>query len=178
MKRINIVFLVFILSAYCIFADTNFQVLKSIDEWGDQTGESYLAMYTDVFTYSNYVFTNEDGMYFALFFYPEIHAICGAAIIYDYNPSIEKYFMDETINVKYRDDLKKVVEVNTKRLYNKEATFTFVGEDAEKFVLTMQNTDKIQLIVTGTKYERNTKYNCTFEYDRQELVSYLDEIDW
>ena len=178
MKRVVMLLIVIVLSVSVLYAITEMEIVGSVDEWGDPTDDSYLMIYTDVFTFSNSVYSNRNGYFFILYFFPEYKSICGAAIPYEYSSSVDKFYIDDIILVKYRDAAKNIVEVKTKRSYNENATFALMGKDAENFVNTMMNTNKIQLIISGTDYEDDTKYNCTFEYDNTELKSNLDTIGW
>ena len=178
MKRVVVLLIGIILSVSVLYAFTEMEIAGTVDEWGDPTDDSYLMIATDDFTFSNSVFKNQDGYLFLLYFFPQYKMICGAAVTYEYYTSVDKYYIDDTILVKYRDEAKNVVEVKTKRTYNEEATFAFMGKDAEDFVNKMINSNKIQLIISGTNYEKDTKYNCTFEYDSTELKSNLDTIGW
>lgn len=178
MKKICLVILFAIFASFCLFAETYLEVVESKDEWGDKTDDSYLIMGSDDFTYSNSYTFNEEGYVFFIYFFPQYDNICGAAVISRWSNSVDRFIIDDSILVKYRDANKKVTEVKTKRAYNENATFALMDSSANKLIETMKNTNKIQLIITGTNYEKDTQYKVTFEYDPKEFVSYLEEIGW
>ena len=162
----------------CLSAETVIEVYEETDEWGDKTGESYIAIISDDFTFSNSYTRNEKGHFFALYMFPDYKMVVGAAVPYSWSSNVSTFYIDDEIIVKYRDGNKGVTEVKTKPEYNKLATFTLLTSSSEELIRTMKNTDKLQLIVKGTDYESTDQYYVTFEYDCQELVTCLEKVGW
>lgn len=102
--------------------------------------------------------------------------VAGSAITSEYLAYSET-FIDKSISVKYRNEKKTVVEKKTNSELNENATFCFLGQDAQDFIDFMKESSVLQLIVSGTDYEKDKKYNVTFEYDTRELIEAINSVE-
>ena len=175
MKKIIILLIAFVCLSP-VFGLTLIDTAELKDDWGDPTGDSFVVIVSDDFTYSSKYLSSRTGYAFYLLYYPSLNMVAGSAITSEYLTYSETFF-DKTISVKYRNEKKTVVEKKTNSELNENATFCFLGQDAQDFIDFMKESSVLQLIVSGTDYEKDTKYNVTFEYDTRELIEAINSVE-
>lgn len=172
MKKVLCLILLFCLFSVSLFAETIMEVWDSKDDFGEPTGEKICALLTDDFIFSNSATTGQTGEAVSIAFYSNSNAIVCLAQTYSFG-GIETFF-DDKISISYKAGDNKVVSFTVRS--NDSVTFIISGSRYNEILKAMKENNKIQFVVKGTNYEKNTKLNFTFTYDKDELNTKLKEI--
>ena len=173
MKKSVCFTLLFCILLFDIFAFTSMEIGFEKDDFGDPTGEKYILIDTDTFTFSNSETLNSEGDIVAFVIYPDSKLIACLALPYLYS-GVEK-FIDKRINITYKagDNASKSFR-GYSSIY---ATFELYGTRYDEIINAMKSNSKIQFVVKGTEYQIDTEYNFTFEYYKDEFNKLLSQFE-
>lgn len=173
MKKSVCFTLLFCVLLFGLFAETSMEIVFAKDDFGDPTGEKFIAIITNTFTFSNSATINRKGEGVAFGIYPDSKEIACFALPYLYSNT--ETFFDDMINIAYKagDNASKSFRVDS----SKYATFELYGTRYDEIINAMKSNSKIQFVVKGTEYEIDTKYNFTFEYDKDEFNKLLSQFN-
>ena len=153
MKKSVCFTLLFCILLFGLFAETFMEIDFEKDDFGDPTGEKFISIITDTFTFSNSATINSKGAAVGFLIYPDSKLIACLALPYSFS-GIET-FIDDDINVAYKagDNASKSFRVDSSRY----ATFELYGTRYDEIINAMKSNSKIQFVVKGTEYEIDTK---------------------
>ena len=174
MKKSVCFTLLFCVLLFDIFAFTYMEIDFEKDDFGNPTGEKYISIYTDTFTFSNLAILNSKGTSFAFVIFPDSKLIGCLVLQYPYS-GIETFIEDKIINITYKagDNASKSIRGYSSRY----ATFELYGTRYDEIINAMKNNSKIQFVVKGTEYQIDTEYNFTLEYDKDEFNELLSQFE-
>ena len=172
MKKVVCLILLFCIFTVSLFAETIMETFDSTDDFGEPTGQKIFVMMTDDFTFSNSATTGRAGSDASLGIYSNMNVIVG--LLTPYSSFGTETFYDDKISISYKAGDNKVVSFTVSS--NDSATFVISGSRFNEILKAMKENNKIQFVVKGTEYEKSTKYNFKFEYDKDELNAKLKEI--
>ena len=172
MKKSVCFILLFCILLFDIFALTLMEIGFEKDDFGDPTGEKYISIITDTFTFSNSATLNSEGDAVGFLIYPDSKFIACLAFPYPYS-GVETFF-DDRINVAFKagDNASKSFRIAPSR-YATFETYSLYYE----IINAMKSNSKIQFVVKGTEYQTDTKLNFTFEYDKDEFNELLSQFE-
>ena len=173
MKKSVCFTLLFCVLLFGLFAETQMEIDFERDDFGDPTGEKLMVIATDTFTFSNSATLNSKGDMVGFLIYPDSKLI--ACLAFPYSFSGFETFDDDEINVAYKagDNASKSFKVYSNSL----TTFALQGTRYDEIINAMKSNSKIQFVVKGTEYQTKTKYNFTFEYDKDEFNKLLSQFN-
>lgn len=170
MKKSVCFTLLFCILLFGLFAETFMELGFVKDDFGDPTGEKKITIITDTFTFSNSATIYSEGEAVGFLIFPDSKLIACLAIPY----SGVETFIDDKIDIAY----KAGNNASKSFIYDssKYATFELYGTRYDEIINAMKSNSKIQFVVRGTEYEIDTKYNFTFEYDKDEFNKLLSQF--
>lgn len=174
MKKSVCFTLLFCILLFDIFAFTSMEIGFEKDDFGDPTGEKYILIDTDTFTFSNSATLNSEGDIVAFVIYPDSKLIACLALPDSFS-GVESFIDDKIINITYKagDNASKSIRGYSSRY----ATFELYGTRCDEIINAMKSNSKIQFVVKGTEYQIDTEYNFTFEYYKDEFNKLLSQFN-
>ena len=174
MKKSVCFTLLFCVLLFDIFAFTFMEIDSEKDDFGNPTGEKYIDIYTNTFTFSNSATVNSKGAGVGFVIYPDSKIIACFALPYLYS-GVETFIDDKIINITYKagDNASKSIRGYASRY----ATFELYGTRCDEIINAMKNNSKIQFVVKGTEYQIDTEYNFTLEYYKDEFNELLSQFN-
>ena len=173
MKKFVCFTLLFCILLFDIFAFTFMEIVSVKDDFGDPTGEKYIFIFIDTFTFSNSATLNSEGDAVGIAIFPDSKSIVCTVLPDSFSGAAT--FFDDKINIAYKagDNASKSFRVDS----SKYVTFELYGKRYNEILDVIKNNNKIQFVVKGTKYQTDTKYNFTFEYDKDEFNELLSQFE-
>lgn len=173
MKKFVCFTLLFCILLFALFAETSMEIVFLEDDFGDPTGDKCIMFITHTFTFSNSETLYSEGQSACIAIFPDLKKI-GCLAITSFDSSMPSFFDDE-INIAYKagNNASKSFKVDS----SKNAIFWLYGTRYDEILNAMKSNSKIQFVVKGTEYQINTKYNFTFEYDKDEFNKLLSQFE-
>lgn len=167
MKKVLCVILLFCLFTVSLFAETQMRIVSAKDDFGDETGQKFLQLITTDFVYSNSATSNEEGYFVQFSIFKDIEGIACYIVPYSWGASVE-HFLDDKISLAFKagTDKSKQMTINSS---DDSFTFAVFNNNYNTLIDTLKKNSKVQFVVKGTKYEKDTKYSFTFNYDNAEF---------
>lgn len=158
-----------------LFAQTFMEIGIETDDFGDPTGEKYISIMTDTFTFSNSETLYSEGVGVGFAIFPDSKLIACLALPLPYSISNIATFFDDEISIAYKagDNASKSFIYDS----SKYATFELYGTRYDEIINAMKSNSKIQFVLRGTEYQIDTRYKFTFEYDKDEFNKLLSQFN-